>query len=127
MNIHNRAARLRRRGTKWEQIALQALRRHKVPFLFQYVFRPYIVDFWLYDRATVLEIDGDHHLGRGRMLRDGIRSHRLVEDYGVERVIRWRNRQVTDGSLPRLIRELRELPADASAVPDLTYGFRAAW
>lgn len=119
-DIFKRADRLRRRGTQWESFVATALRRHKINFLQQYVFRPYIVDFYLYDRNVVLEIDGAHH--NHKMSADLARTELLTELYGVSAVIRWRNTQTTDGSLPALIEGLRSYPKTDTA-PDLTYGY----
>ena len=119
-NVHKRAERLRRRGTYWEQIVRVALRRHKVNHLFQYVYAPYIVDFLLFDRNVILEIDGDHHATR-QLDRDNARTA-VLEGVTPCTVVRWLNTDVTT-KLPALVTELRKkYPTVNNTPPDLTYG-----
>ncbi len=114
-SVHKRAQKLRKRGTKWEQITQVALRRHHINFLFQYVYKPYIVDFLLYDRDVILEIDGRQH-ARAQAY-DAARTRSLPLP-----VVRWADTDVTT-KLPELIADLKQAyPVVNSTPPDLTYG-----
>tara|TARA_R110002020_G_scaffold207256_3_gene412660 strand:- start:3584 stop:3979 length:396 start_codon:yes stop_codon:yes gene_type:complete len=119
-NVHKRATRLRKRGTKWEQFVLVALRRNHINCLFQYVYKPYIVDFLLFDRDVILEIEGKQHANR--VTYDERRTAFLEETTGCK-VVRWKNTEVTR-RLPALITQLRaEFPVANNHPPDTTYGY----
>lgn len=53
-----------RKPTRSEIALGKRLREHSVPFEFQVIISPYIVDFLLPDRMLVIEVDGTSHKHR---------------------------------------------------------------
>ncbi len=98
---------LRKNQTPTEQILWQKLRDKQLAGLKirrQHSIGPYVVDFFCFDRALVIELDGDVHVRAKQKVKDEIREAYL-KNLGLN-IVRFTNNDIrynVSGVLERLI------------------------
>lgn len=78
---------MRHRPTFFEQRFAEKLSRWRIRYLSQYIIGNFIVDFYLPDHRTVVEIDGKAHYEEHNARRDARRSNYITNrDFKVIRI-----------------------------------------
>ena len=92
------SAELKNRATPAEIRFKEILDKYKIRYFFQHPFQRgeklYILDFYLPDYATVVEIDGGYHDSVEQSKLDAIRTAEILKKERFARVVRVRNEQV---------------------------------
>lgn len=69
-NLGKLSKQLSSNPTKWEKDLLLKLHQWRIESLFQFVFGPYICDFYLPAYGLIIELDGKHHYRGLRVAKD---------------------------------------------------------
>lgn len=83
----------------------------EINYSFQRIFtvgkrKGYIVDFYLVDYLTIVEIDGNHHNEKGQDKKDNERTTALLKLKGINHIIRFDNEDILSMSINDIKRYL---------------------
>lgn len=98
----------RRKPTPAELHLKKELQRKGIIFRSQRPIDYYIVDFLIFMKAIVIEVDGGYHFTQEQRIKDQVRQ-RYIENKGFE-VIRVTNKQVFDNDLEYMYSRIRTKP-----------------
>lgn len=98
----------RRKPTPSELHLKKEFQRKGIRFRSQRPIDYYIVDFLIYMKAIVIEVDGGYHFTPEQRTKDQVRQ-RYIESKGFE-VIRVTNKQVFDNDLEYMYQRIRTKP-----------------
>ncbi|MFC1583754.1 endonuclease domain-containing protein [Candidatus Neomarinimicrobiota bacterium] len=111
------ARRLRRRGTRSEELLWRALRNRKLggfKFLRQHPVGSSIVDFYCHEKRLAVEVDGPMHRDEEVARKDRERQE-LIEKYDI-RFTRCTSEAV-EGDLAGVLEGIREVVGDRAIAP----------
>lgn len=97
------------RKTKYETLLEEELIYNKILYLPQTIIHPYIVDFLLPDKKTIIELDGEYHSSQEAVAYDNRRTNYL-EQYGFS-LLRYKN-DLTISNMNDIITDIINIKSD---------------
>lgn len=101
---------LRTRATPAEKAMCRILDCYNIKYIFQFPILKhndfYILDFYLPDYATVIEVDGGYHTTQQQIQKDNVRTAAILRKSRFGRVVRFTNDEVLQGDVKDVMHKL---------------------